>query len=78
MTRMLDPIERMELNIDRLCWDYITLQKDVPSESFCCPYCMEVREGEPIQMSASPDSAACCYECLPEETKMAYDAFFGH
>lgn len=77
MTYIPDPIERMEANIDRLCDEWDTLNRDVPKGSFRCPCCRQVREGEPIETGPSPDSSVCCYECLSTEMQAAYDSVFG-
>ena len=70
-----DPIELMESRIEDLAFEWEAAQQDVPAGSFRCPYCKEVRNYEPIQVSPSPYSAACCYECLPDDLKAAYDEF---
>jgi hypothetical protein len=42
-----------------------------------CPFCKNEVNYPLIPASAHPESDACCYECLPEDTKEAYDEFFG-
>ena len=46
---------------------------DTPLTLFQCE-CGRVIDYEPIQPSVDPESGACCYECLPENMKAAYDA----
>lgn len=70
-----DPIELMEAREEQLAYEWDRAQKNVPEGSFCCPYCSRVFEYEPIQVDARPDSAFCCYDCLPADVKKAYDAF---
>jgi hypothetical protein len=70
-----DPIELMEMRMDRLAEEFEADQKDVPKGSFRCPYCREIREGEPIQANSGPDAPIVCYECLPDDLKAAYDKF---
>lgn len=70
-----DPIERMEARIDDLAFEWDVTQKGVPAGSFRCPYCKNIFDYEPIQATSSPDSPAMCYDCLPEDTKRAYDEF---
>lgn len=69
-----DPLELMEVRQERLIEQWDEAQKGVPSGSFRCPYCSNVFSYEPIQVSGSPDSPVCCYDCLPEDIKAAYDA----
>lgn len=70
-----DPVELMCSRIDNLVFEWEKFQQDVPSGSFRCPYCREIRNYNPIQVGPSPDSAVCCYECLPDDLKTAYDQF---
>lgn len=70
-----DPIELMESRIENLIYEWDKAQKDIPPGSFSCPYCSSVNDYEPIQAGPSPDSAACCYECLSDDMKLAYDEF---
>jgi len=70
-----DPIERMESRQEALMFEWEAEQKGVPEGSFRCPYCSKVFTYEPISISGSPDSAVCCYDCLPDDVKAAYDRF---
>lgn len=42
-----------------------------------CPCCGKEINYSLIQVTAHPDSEACCYDCLPDDVKKAYDDFFG-
>lgn len=42
-----------------------------------CPLCKAEVDYSLITVSPHPDSEACCYDCLPDDAKEAYDAFFG-
>lgn len=72
-----DPIELMESRMDRLEREYNRLQNGVPKGSFRCPDCKQIRNYDPIQACARPDSGVTCYECLSEEDRKAYDDFYG-
>lgn len=78
MTYIPDPIERMESCMDDLSFEFDKLQRDVPRGSFRCPECKQIRNYEPIQVTSSPDSGACCYDCLPDDLKADYDKVFGN
>lgn len=70
-----DPIERMECRFESLAFEYNLAQYDVPKNHFRCPFCRQIFSGEPIQSGPNPDSAACCYDCLPDDIKAAHDKF---
>ena len=72
-----DPLELMEGREDRLAYEWEEAQQGVPEGSFRCPYCSQVFDYEPIHVDARPDSAAMCYDCLPDDLKKVYDAVFG-
>lgn len=72
-----DPLEILESQIDDRIWEFEMLQKDVPKGSFRCPECKQIKEGEPIEISSHPASPVCCYDCLPDDKKKAYDSVFG-
>lgn len=72
-----DPIELMESRQDKLIHDWDKAQRGVPDGSYRCPYCQQIFNYEPIQMTSAPDSPAMCYGCLPPDLKRAYDEFFG-
>jgi hypothetical protein len=72
-----DPVERMDARIEDLADEFIEAQHGVPVGLVRCPYCREIRDYELISVGPSPDSAACCYECLPDDLKAAYDEFEG-
>ena len=71
-----DPYELMEMRMDRLIEAWDRAQKGVPAGSFRCPYCEQIFVGEPISANGNPDSPAMCYNCLPNDVKLAYDQFF--
>ena len=70
-----DPVELMEAQQERLAHEWDDAQKGVPDGSFRCPYCGQVREGQPIAVDSGPASAECCFECLPDDAKAAFEAF---
>lgn len=70
-----DPIELMQVRVESLCERWERAQQDVPEGSYRCPYCCEIFDYEPISVSAAPDAAVCCYDCLPADARAAYDAF---
>lgn len=74
---MNDPIEQMESRQDRAIESWEAAQRGVPHGSCKCPFCGNVFDYEPIQLSPDPHSEAGCYECLPDDSKKAYDEFFG-
>ena|GEM_PF-3676535 len=42
-----------------------------------CPFCGKEIDYSLIQVTTHPDSEYCCYDCLPDDAKKAYDKFFG-
>ncbi len=72
-----DPVELMNARIEDLIYEFDRLQKGVPEGKFVCPGCKKICDGEPIEVSPSPYSPVCCYDCLPDDSKAAYDKFFG-
>lgn len=68
-----DPIELMEARQDRLIHEWELAQNDVPEGHFRCPYCKNVFDYEPIDVSAAPDSPVMCRDCLPEDVRKRYD-----
>ena len=71
-----DPIELMNSRINDLIFEWESNQKGVSEGFYKCPYCKDLFNYEPIQVSSRPDSTVCCYECLDETTKKMYDQFF--
>lgn len=71
--RIPDPIEVMNHNIESLSWQWDVAQLDDGNN--WCPYCGNAFTYEPISVDASPDSPVMCYDCLPDDTKRAYDEF---
>lgn len=43
--------------------------------SYKCPGCKTMIDYSPISVSPDPDSEAVCYDCLPYDLKVRYDAF---
>ena len=72
-----DPLELMEAREERLAEGWDTAQRGVPVGSFRCPYCSRVFSYEPIQVDARPVSPFMCHDCLPDDTRAAYDKVFG-
>ncbi|MGI9306304.1 MAG: hypothetical protein ACR2P5_03265 [Gammaproteobacteria bacterium] len=70
-----DPVELMEARQEQLMDEWEAAQQDVPENSFRCPYCGNVSKGELISLSADPSAPVMCYDCLPDDTKAAFDKF---
>lgn len=67
-----DPVERMEMRIERNMERWDSVQKD-DGFLYNCMDCGNGFDYEPIQVSPSPDSAAVCYDCLSPDLQKAYD-----
>lgn len=70
-----DLLENMNSRIDDLIFEWECNQKNVPEGYFKCPYCKNIFDYSPISISDRPDSAICCYDCLPDDIKKCYDEF---
>lgn len=70
-----DPIERSEAAQERLMWQWEETQGGLAEGSYRCPCCHQIFTYEPIQINADPASPVSCYDCLPAESKKAYDEF---
>lgn len=46
-------------------------------EKNSCPFCGKEIDYSLIQVTPHPGSEACCYDCLQDDAKKAYDEFFG-
>ena len=56
-----DPVELMEARQENLMEE---LQRGIPEGFFKCPQCNIIYEGEPLQVSPSPDSPLSCMDCF--------------
>jgi len=74
MSEVPDPVQRMMSRIDDLAHEYLEAQQGVPEGFERCPYCRKIVD-DLIQVSAAPDSAACCFDCLPVDVQKAWNQF---
>lgn len=68
-----DPIELMEARIDDMSHEMFA---GVPDGQARCPGCKKLFGlNDLIPISAHPDSAFVCFDCLSLEDQLAYEAF---